>query len=59
VGLSEFVARLAQDARPEVPGYQASWLYVLLCLLVPAVLGLSLGLVAMSIERALGGRSEP
>jgi hypothetical protein len=47
-----------RDVRPDQPGFQPSWLYVALCLICPAVLGMLSALLITTIARLVGRRSE-
>jgi hypothetical protein len=46
-----------RDARPDQDGFQASWLYVLICLLFPAVLGVVMSMAIAAIERLVFGKA--
>jgi hypothetical protein len=45
-----------RDVRPDQDGFQPSWLYVLLCLAVPAVLGVLSALLITAIGKLVGRR---
>ena len=40
-----------RDARPDQAGFQPSWLYVVLCLVVPVVIGVLMTAITMGVER--------
>ena len=50
-------ASVFRDVRPDEPGFQASWLYVLICLLFPAVLGVVMSTAIAAIERLVVGKT--
>jgi hypothetical protein len=45
-----------RDVRPDQVGFQPSWLYVALCLVGPAVLGVLSALLITGIGRLIGRR---
>jgi hypothetical protein len=49
-GLHRAVA-LLESLLPDGPGGKPSWLYVVLCLVLPAVLGVVMAAITMGIER--------
>jgi hypothetical protein len=51
------VASVFRDVRPDQPGFQASWLYVLICLICPAVLGVLMATLTGAIGRLLGRKT--
>ena len=46
-----------RDVRPDQAGFQPSWLYVALCLICPAVLGVLSALLITAIGKLVGRRS--
>ena len=58
MALPDFVAQIARDADPVRDGYQASAMYVILCLVVPIAMGLvgaALGFVVEKLVRPTNG----
>jgi len=55
--LADFIAQIASDTDPAKTGYQASAVYVTLCLVVPAAIGLLGALVGYVLEK-LGRHGE-
>ena len=49
-------ASVLRDVRPGQDGFQPSWLYVVLCLAVPAVLGALAALLTTWIGKLVGRR---
>ena len=47
-------ASLFRDVRPDQVGFQPSWLYVLICLVCPAVLGVLMAAIIAGIEWLAG-----
>jgi hypothetical protein len=54
-GLPGVVALLG-SLLPDGPGGKPSWLYVVLCLIVPAALGVLMAAITMGIERLVARR---
>jgi hypothetical protein len=54
VNIFEWLQELGRDADPAAPGFQAQTLYILVCLLMPVVIGLFVGYGLRFIERTLG-----
>jgi hypothetical protein len=51
MALTDFVAEIARDTDPARAGYQASAVYVTLCLVVPIALGLVGALLGYVLEK--------
>jgi hypothetical protein len=49
-------ASVLRDVRPDQDGFQPSWLYVVLCLVGPAALGVLMAAITMGIERLVSRR---
>lgn len=49
-----WLQNLGRDADPSTPGFQASPLYVIMCVVLPVVMGLAAGYGVRMIERILG-----
>jgi hypothetical protein len=54
MNLIAWLQELGRDADPAKPGFQASWLYIGVCLAVPIVIGLFVGFGLRAIERVFG-----
>ncbi len=52
----EWLSALAQDADPAQPGFQAKGLYLLLCVVGPALFGGFVALTLTALERVFGIR---
>jgi len=48
---------LLRDVRPDQPGFQPSWLYVLVCLVCPAAIGVLSAMLVTAIGRVVGRQS--
>jgi len=57
LNLIEFASRIAGDADPSRAGHQVSALYVVLCLVVPAVMGLFAATAAFVLSKLARRRS--
>jgi hypothetical protein len=52
--LINWLQELGKDADPSRPGFQPSGLYLLVCVVMPVVIGASVGMGLRLIERVLG-----
>jgi len=52
--LIEWLQELGKDADPTQPGFQAQTLYVVMCVVLPVVIGLIAGFGLRAIERIFG-----
>ncbi|HEY3354054.1 MAG TPA: hypothetical protein VGQ83_12450 [Polyangia bacterium] len=50
----EWLAAIGQDADPAKAGFQAQWVYLVVCVTGPVLFGGTVALVLTGIERALG-----
>jgi len=51
MALTDFIAQVARDTDPATAGYQASAVYVTICLVVPIALGLVGALLGYVVEK--------
>lgn len=54
MNLIDWLQSLGVDADPARAGFQAQWLYIIVCAALPVVIGLFVGVGLRTIERIFG-----
>ncbi len=50
----QWLQELGKDSDPASPGFQAQWLYLLVCVAMPIIIGVFVGFGLRAIERIFG-----